>query len=54
VALGGAGALLAEKVKKARVLAFPELGPEAVYELEVENFPAIVAIDSKGNNIFKN
>ncbi len=54
VALGGAGALLAEKVKKARLLAFPELGPEAVYELEVENFPAIVAIDSKGNNIFKN
>ncbi|MBP6927281.1 MAG: TRZ/ATZ family protein [Caldisericales bacterium] len=53
VALGGAGALLAEKVKKARLLAFPELGPEAVYELEVEDFPAIVAIDSKGNNIFK-
>ena len=53
VALGGAGALLAKKVKKAKLLAFPELGPEAVYELEVEDFPAIVAIDSKGNNIFK-
>lgn len=53
VALGVAGALLAKKVKKAKLLAFPELGPEAIYELEVEDFPAIVAIDSKGNNIFK-
>ncbi len=52
VATGGAGALLARSVKKAVPVAFPELGAEAVVKLEVERFPVIVAIDSRGNNIY--
>jgi len=50
---GGTAALLSQHVKKSRVVAYPELGPEAVLELEVENFPAIVAIDSHGGNLFE-
>jgi len=52
-AIGGAGALLAESIKEAKVLAFDELGPEAVYKLRVENFPATVIIDSQGNDLYK-
>ncbi|MFA4857698.1 MAG: FumA C-terminus/TtdB family hydratase beta subunit [Candidatus Margulisiibacteriota bacterium] len=53
VATGGAGALLSTYIKSAKIVAFPELGPEAIYRLEVKNFPAIVAIDAKGNNLFR-
>lgn len=53
VTVGGAGALLAERIKKAEVVAFPDLGTEAVYQLEVENFPAIVVIDSQGRNLYE-
>lgn len=52
VAIGGAAALLAQSVKKAELLAYPELGPEAVYRLEVEKMPLIVAIDSQGRDLF--
>jgi len=52
-AIGGAGALLAQSVKSAEVVAFPELGAEAVRRLEVEDFPAIVAIDRFGGNIYE-
>lgn len=52
IAVGGIGALLAAKVKKAKVIAYPELGTEAIHELEVKDFPVIVAIDCKGRNIF--
>lgn len=52
-ALGGAGALLASKVSHAELIAFPHLGPEAIYKLTVEDFPAIVAVDTKGNTIYK-
>lgn len=52
-AVGGAGALIAKKIKKYTVLAWPELGPEALAEMEVEDFPAIVVIDSKGNNYYE-
>lgn len=51
LAVGGTGALIAKTIKKASVVAFPELGPEAVLRLEVEDFPAIVAIDGLGNSI---
>ena len=51
-AVGGAAALIAKSVKKYTVLAYPELGPEAVAALEVEDFPAIVVIDSEGNNFY--
>jgi fumarate hydratase subunit beta len=52
-AIGGAGALLAEAIKEAKVLAFEDLGPEAIYQLKVENFPVTVIIDSEGNDLYK-
>lgn len=52
-AIGGAGALLAKCIKKATCIAYEDLGAEAIYELEVENFPAIVTIDSQGNNLYE-
>ena len=53
IAVGGCGALLATKVEKAEIIAYPELGTEAIRKLEVKEFPVIVAIDYQGNNIFK-
>lgn len=52
LAVGGTGALIAQSIKKTDVIAFPELGPEAVLRLEVENFPVIVAVDCRGGNLF--
>ena len=52
-ATGGAGALIAQRIRKCDLIAFPELGPEAVYRLEVEEFPAVVAIDSSGNSLYR-
>lgn len=52
-AVGGAGALIAERIKGYTVLAWPELGPEALAEMEVEDFPAIVVIDSDGCNYYE-
>jgi len=49
----GCAALLAGHVKKAKPVAYRDLGPEAIYKLEVKDFPLIVAIDSKGRNIYK-
>ena len=51
-AIGGAGALYGNAIKSSECIAFPELLSEAVYKLEVENFPAVVAIDSLGNSIY--
>jgi len=53
IATGGAGALLAQSVKKATVVAYDDLGPEAIRMLTVDNFPAIVANDIYGNNLFE-
>lgn len=53
VALGGAAALLSKHVLSSKTIAYPELGPEAVLQLEVKDFPVWVAIDSQGNQIFK-
>lgn len=52
-AIGGAAAVVASSVKKAEVVAYPELGPEAIRRLEVEDFPCIVAIDAEGNNLYE-
>lgn len=52
-AIGGLGALLGQCVKKAEVIAYPDLGAEAVRRLEVENFPVVVVIDSEGNNLYE-
>ncbi|KLU59467.1 fumarate hydratase class I, aerobic [Peptococcaceae bacterium CEB3] len=52
-AIGGAGALIAKCIVAAEVIAYPELGPEAVRRLVVKDFPAMVIIDSKGNNLYE-
>lgn len=52
-ATGGCGALISECIKSCEVIAFKELGTEAVREIRIENFPAVVIIDSKGNNIYE-
>lgn len=53
VTVGGAAALIAKRIKKAEVVAFPDLGPEAIHRLEVEDFPVIVAIDCDGNDFYE-
>ena len=52
-AIGGCGALLSKCIKKAEVVAYDDLGAEAIRRLEVEDFPAIVIIDSLGNNLYE-
>ncbi len=52
-ATGGAGALLAKAIKKAQVVAYEDLGPEAITRLEVEDFPVIVVNDTKGNDLYQ-
>ena len=52
-AVGGAGALISQSIKKYTVLAYPDLGPEAVAAMEVEDFPTIVVIDSTGDNYYE-
>ena len=53
-AIGGAGALYAQCIKKSKCIAFADLLSEGVYELEVENFPAVVAFDCYGKSIYDN
>jgi fumarate hydratase subunit beta len=52
-AVGGAAALLANCIKESKIIAYEDLGPEALRELYVEDFPVTVVIDSKGNNLYK-
>lgn len=52
LAFAGCGALLSKYVKKVKPVAYQELGPEAIYELKVRDFPLIVGIDTKGRNIY--
>ena len=52
-AVGGAGALLSKSIKASQVIAYDDLGTEAIRKLEVENFPVIVVIDSEGNNLYE-
>ena len=52
-AVGGAGALLSKCIKKADVIAYDDLGTEAIRRLEIEDLPAIVVIDSEGNNLYE-
>ena len=53
-AIGGAGALLSKCIKKSEVIAYDDLGTEAIRKLEVENFPVIVVVDNKKNNLYDN
>jgi fumarate hydratase subunit beta len=52
LATGGVGALLSTRVRRAKAVLYKDLGPEAIYRLEVEDFPLIVGIDSKGRDIY--
>ncbi len=52
-ATGGAGALIAKRIKKAEIIAYADLGPEAIRILEVEDFPVIVINDTKGNDLYQ-
>ena len=51
-AVGGAGALLSKKIFSSEILAYEDLGAEAVRRIQVEDFPVIVAVDSYGHNIY--
>lgn len=53
IATGGVGALLSQRIERMSVVAFRELGAEAIYELEVKDFPVIVAIDTKGRDVYE-
>lgn len=52
-AIGGAGALLSKSIVASEVIAYDDLGTEAIRKLTVKNFPAIVVIDSEGNNLYE-
>ncbi len=52
-AIGGAGALLSKSITEAEVVAYEDLGTEAIRKLKVENFPVIVVIDSEGHNLYE-
>ena len=52
-ATGGCGALISQCIRKAEVVAYPDLGAEAIHRLEVENFPVTVIIDSQGHDLYQ-
>lgn len=52
-AIGGAAALIALRIVKEEIIAFPELGAEAIRKLTVKDFPAVVVIDSEGNDLYE-
>ena len=52
-AVGGAGALLSKRILKSEVIAYEDLGTEAIRKLSVENFPVIVVVDRFGNNLYE-
>lgn len=52
-AVGGAGALLSKAIKSSKVIAYDDLGAEAIREMKVEKFPAIVVIDKEGHNLYE-
>jgi fumarate hydratase subunit beta len=52
-AVGGAGALISKCIKKSEIVCYEDLGAEAIRKLEVEDFPMVVVIDSKGNNLYE-
>lgn len=52
-AVGGAAALIARSIKKSEVVAYPDLGPEAIHRFTVEKFPAVVLMDSAGGNLYE-
>ncbi len=53
LAIGGAGAYLSKRIKEAKIVAYKDLGAEAIYKMEVKDFPLIVGVDARGKNIYK-
>jgi len=53
-AVGGAGVYLSRRITAVETIAYPELGPEALLKMEFKDFPCIVAIDMRGNSVYKN
>ena len=51
-AVGGAAALISRSIKKSEVIAYPDLGPEAIHRFTIENFPVIVLMDAHGGNLY--
>lgn len=51
-AVGGAAALIAQRIVKSEVIAYPDLGPEAIHRFTVKDFPALVLIDAQGTNLY--
>lgn len=52
-AIGGVGALIAKQIISAEVIAYPELGHDAIYRIEIKDFPVVVIVDSQGNNYYE-
>jgi fumarate hydratase subunit beta len=52
-AIGGAAALIADTIKKVDIVAYEDLGPEAIRRMEVVNYPCIVAVDCEGNDLYE-
>ena len=52
-AVGGAGAIISKTIKESEIVAYEDLGTEAIRKLTVEDFPVIVVVDSKGNNLYE-
>jgi fumarate hydratase subunit beta len=52
-AIGGCGALLADCIRECEVIAYPDLGAEAIHRLVVEDFPVVVVMDAEGNNLYE-
>ncbi len=52
-AVGGAGVYLSRRITSVEIVAYPELGPEALLKMEFKDFPCIVAIDNQGNSVYK-
>lgn len=52
-AVGGAAALISQRIQSSEVIAYPDLGAEAIHRFEVKDFPALVLIDSQGNNLYE-
>jgi len=52
-AIGGVAAVIAKSIKSSEVVAYKDLGPEAIHKYHVEDFPVIVCIDAKGNNLYE-
>lgn len=52
-AVGGSAVLISRSIEKSEVIAYPDLGPEAIHRFYIKDFPAVVAVDAQGNNLYE-